>query len=73
VRKTNLPFILMSEIADALWAGLPTRAASHSYAATAANREAVAAVAKAGLSLAVRCTKTGWMSWQRPKSWAMPA
>jgi acetyl-CoA decarbonylase/synthase complex subunit gamma len=55
--KTNLPFILMSDSADALKAGLANEAGHKSllYAATAANWEAVAAVAKAGgLSLAVR-------------------
>jgi acetyl-CoA decarbonylase/synthase complex subunit gamma len=55
--KTNLPFILMSDSVDALKAGLANEAGHKSllYAATAANWEAVAAVAKAGgLSLAVR-------------------
>ncbi len=55
--KTNLPFILMSDNADALKAGLANEGGQKSllYAATAANWEAVAAVAKAGgLALAVR-------------------
>ena len=55
--KTDLPFILMSENADALKAGLANEGGKKSllYAATAANWEAVAAVAKAGgTSLAVR-------------------
>jgi len=55
--KTNLPFILMSDSADALKAGLANEGGHKSllYAATAANWEAVATVAKAGgLSLAVR-------------------
>ena len=55
--KTNLPFILMSDSADALKAGLANEGGQKSllYAATAANWEAVATVAKAGgLSLAVR-------------------
>jgi len=55
--KTNLPFILMSESTDALKAGLAGEGGQKSllYAATAANWEAAAAVAKAGgLSLAVR-------------------
>jgi len=55
--KTNLPFILMSDSADALKAALAGEGGQKSllYAATAANWEAVAAVAKAGgLSLAVR-------------------
>ena len=54
--KTNLPFILMSDNPDALKSGLANEAGHKSllYAATAANWEAVAAVAKAGgLSLAV--------------------
>jgi acetyl-CoA decarbonylase/synthase complex subunit gamma len=54
--KTNLPFILMSDSADALKAGLAAEGGQKPllYAATTANWEAVAAVAKAGgLSLAV--------------------
>jgi len=54
--KTNLPFILMSDNPDALKAALANEGSQKSllYAATAANWEAVAAVAKgSGLSLAV--------------------
>jgi acetyl-CoA decarbonylase/synthase, CODH/ACS complex subunit gamma len=57
--KSSLPFILMSDNADALNAGLANEGGQKSllYAATAANWEAVAAVAKgSGLSLAVHST-----------------
>jgi len=55
--KTNLPFILMSDNLDSLKAGLANEGGQKPllYAATAANWEAVAGVAKAGgLSVAVR-------------------